>query len=182
MEWKSRKAPLIPGNPPGQSVLNPTFDGLISELIRLLTPSSKDKDPYTIKEWCCWTERFTQIATADSFIILKNKINHIGFNRLKNAFELLNQACESALCEPEDLVGIYKRHVFKKLSVVSDTEKTAAILKYLDLTLINWIRLRKLNKLNISREFIGKKKKAARVISPLLFTLTDLLKSENMIG
>ena len=151
------------------------FTKNILELIRVSRKINKGGDN---QEWCCINELLESKLTLEQKEIIINQIHQTGFSKIKEAFWILNRACENMLCEPEDLMGIFKRRIFNHPDPKTDEEKMYFIGRYLNLTMIQINMLKNRNKLIRTKELQSVKSESTLILLPLLGIILRFLKSD----
>lgn len=106
---------------------------------------------------------------------LITEINLIGYEKLKNTFEKLNQECESYLCESEDIFGILKRHQFNKSNPETDYEKLRQVIQFMHITLIHINLLHNKRRTTIPGKIIILKNMAFDIIESIVNKIEGIL-------
>ncbi len=109
--------------------------------------------------------------------LLFQTISDIGFENIQMAFNSLNQVCDDASQEREDLFGILKRHRLNLPVPDNDEQKVYRIGQFLNVTLIHF-NIQK--KKGIRLTDLQKKIKidSAKILLPLFERLVSILKKE----
>lgn len=130
------------------------------------------------EEWCCINDLIESKLTPKQKKILLDQIQAKGFPRLKEAFWNLNKACETMLCEPEDLFGIFKRRIFNHPDPLDDNDRLYYVGKYLNLTLMHFKLLKNRDRLPLFVRLQSSKSEAISIILPILRTVTSFLEGK----
>jgi hypothetical protein len=160
------------------SLMESDLDELTSSILALSKINRQLNKRDTNKEWCCINELLESKLTLKQKDILLYQIHEAGFTKIKEAFWILNKECENMLCEPEDLVGIFKRRIFSHRNPQSDHEIIHLIGRYINLTLIQFIMLKNRNRLSRIDQSESVKSKVTLILLPLLKTVLSILESE----
>lgn len=167
-EEKNKSTPLMDGD----------LDELTKSIFALIKINRQMNKRNTSQEWCCINEMIESKMTKKQRSLLQDQIDEVGFNKIKEAFWILNRACEDMLCEPEDLVGIFKRRLFSHRDPQTDDEKIYFIGRYINLTLIKFTALKNKNKLSRPVQLKYVKSEITLILLPLLKTIISILESE----
>ena len=154
------------------------LDGLTKSILELIRVNQQLNKGGDNQEWCCINELLESKLTPDQKENIINQIHKTGFSKMKEAFWILNRACENMLCEPEDLIGIFKRRIFNHPDPKTDQEKMYFIGRYLNLTMIQINMLKNRDKLIRTKELQSVKSESTLILLPLLGIILSFLKND----
>lgn len=157
-------------------------DEFVSIISRLLETERIWNKANTNGEWCCINELIQSKFTPEQENILLDRIQTIGFARLKEAFWDLNKACNSLLCEPEDLFGIFKRRMFHHRDPLNDKDQIYFIGRYLHLTLMHIKMLKKRGQVSWLMRSDSTKSETISIILPILQAISSFMVEEAKTG
>ena len=100
--------------------------------------------------------------------MLISKIKMIGYEKIREAFEILMRVCENQFEEKEDLFGILKRHRLHIPEPGSDQEKLYRIGQFLNMALINRNRIKKNDQECLTESLMKMKYEASLILMPLM--------------
>lgn len=172
-------------NPTSMGEVNlkePEFDRQFRRLASEIKILYQIKKPDVALKYQCVVDFFERDFRPDHKMKLSRQIHDVGFNKIKNAFQVLNRECENLLCENEDLLGILKKHLFNQRPPENDNQMIRQTGQFIHVTLI-YLNVLKNKKITGYREsFLQAKNEALLVINPVIeviFNIISELMNEN---
>ena len=99
---------------------------------------------------------------------LINLTHKVGFNNVRQAFQILNQDCQCPLHESKDLFYYIKKHRLGEVEIKSDDELLVHLSYYLNVTLINLHRIKNLSIDPGEGDLKKRKGEASRTLTPIV--------------
>ncbi len=107
-------------------------------------------------------------------------VNSIGIDTLNKAFNVINQDCENPMEEIPDLFFYIKKHRLNKPENGSDEEIFKNLSYYLNVTLINYNRIKNLNLEVNSEKLLANKSEATKTVIPVVEKIFELILAERI--
>ena len=175
LNYPEKNEEVVSITDPDQELLY--LNKLVDDLTRIIRTYNIFRFKDKADQLDCICSIIEEVITDSKRDLLIQTINEIGFENIKKAFISLNQVCEDASHESEDLIGILKRHRLNLPVPDNDEHKLYRISQFLNVTLIHFnIQKKKGFRLTDLQKKI--KVDSAKILLPLFGRLISILEKE----